>query len=78
LFAPGSYVSTNGAHRQGDLFGRLLETFVVSQIRADVPMSESLPRLFHVRQQEGRLHTGPRTFSMADRIVAAPISALWS
>lgn len=120
-------LDTNGALRQGDLFGRLLETFVVAQIRAEVPVSETRPRLFHVRQQEGRLevdllvelgggrliaievkadaaptaaaarhlvtlrdrfdqefvagvvlHTGPRAFALADRIVAAPISTLWS
>ena len=120
-------LDTNGALRQGELFGRLLESFVVAQIRAEVPVSETRPRLFHVRQQEGRLevdllvelgggrliaievkadsaptaaaarhlvtmrdcfdrefvagivlHTGPRTFSISDRIVAAPISTLWS
>lgn len=120
-------LDANGALRHGDLFGRLIETFVVAQIRAEVPVSETRPRLFHVRQQEGRLevdilvelgggrfiavevkahaaptaaaarhlvtlrdrfdtefvvgivlHTGPRTFSLADRIVAAPISTLWS
>jgi hypothetical protein len=119
-------LDTNGALRQGHLFGRLLETFVVAQIRAEVPVSETRPRLYHVRQQEGRLevdllvelgggrliaievkadsaptaaaarhlvtlrdrfdrefaagivlHTGPRTFSISDRIVAAPISTLW-
>lgn len=120
-------LDTSGALRQGDLFGRLLETFVVAQIRAEVPVSETRPRLFHVRQQEGRLevdllvelgggrliaievkadaaptaaaarhlvtlrdrfdqefvagivlHTGPRAFALSDRIVAAPISTLWS
>lgn len=119
-------LDTSGVLRHGDLFGRLLESFVVSQIRAEVPVSETRPRLFHVRQQEGRLevdilvelgggrfvaievkadsaptiaaarhlmtmrdrfdkeliagivlHTGPRTFSLSDRIVAAPISTLW-
>lgn len=120
-------LDTNGALRQGNLFGRLLETFVVAQVRAEVPVSETRPRLFHVRQQEGRLevdllvelgggrliaievkadsaptaaaarhletmrdrfdqefvaglvlHTGPRTFAISDRIVAAPISTIWS
>jgi len=120
-------LDTNGVLRQGDLFGRLIESFVVGQIRAEVPVSDTRPRLFHVRQQEGRLeidllvelgggrliaievkadsaptaaaarhlmtlrdrfdrefvagivlHTGPRTFSLSDRVVAAPISALWS
>ncbi len=120
-------LDTNGVLRQGALFGRLLESFVVSQIRAEVPISETRPRLFHVRQQEGRLevdilvelgggrliaievkadaaptaaaarhlmtmrarfdeefvagivlHTGPRTYMLSDRIVAAPISTLWA
>jgi hypothetical protein len=120
-------LDTNGVLRHGDLFGRLLDSFVVSQIRAEVPISETRPRLFHVRQQEGRLevdilvelgggrliaievkadaaptahaarhlmtmrerfeqaflagivlHTGPRTYALSDRIVAAPISTLWA
>ncbi|MCR4375978.1 MAG: DUF4143 domain-containing protein [Acidobacteria bacterium] len=120
-------LDTNGVLRHGDLFGRLLESFVVSQLRAEVPVSASRPRLYHVRQQQGRLevdilvelgggrliaievkadaaptvqaarhlvtmrdrfeqefvagivlHTGPRTYSLSDRIVAAPISTLWS
>lgn len=120
-------LDTNGILRHGDLFGRLLESFVVSQLRAEVPVSASRPRLYHVRQQQGRLevdilvelgggrliaievkadaaptvqaarhlvtmrdrfeqefvagivlHTGPRTYSLSDRIVAAPISTLWS
>lgn len=120
-------LDTNGVLRHGDLFGRLLESFVVSQLRAEVPVSASRPRLYHVRQQQGRLevdilvelgggrliaievkadaaptvqaarhlltlrdrfeqefvagivlHTGPRTYPLSDRIVAAPISTLWS
>ncbi len=120
-------LDTNGVLRQGDLFGRLLESLVVSQLRAEVPISATRPRLFHVRQQEGRLevdvlielgggrliaievkadaapavssarhlitlrdrfaqefvagivlHTGPRTYALSDRIVAAPISTLWA
>jgi predicted AAA+ superfamily ATPase len=120
-------LDTNGVLRHGDVFGRLLESFVVSQLRAEVPVSASRPRLYHVRQQQGRLevdilvelgggrliaievkadaaptvqaarhlmtmrdrfeqefvagivlHTGPRTYALSDRIVAAPISTLWS
>ncbi len=112
--------------REGDLLGRLLDTFVVAQLRAEVGVAAARPRLYHVRQQQGRLevdllaelaggrlvaieikanaapspdagrhlatlrdlhpetflagivlHTGPRTYRLGDRIVAAPISSLW-
>ncbi len=112
--------------RRGDLLGRLLDSFVVSQLRAELAVSAVRPRLYHVRQQQGRLeidllaelaggrlvamevtadaapspdaarhlavlrdryddefvagivfHTGPRTYRLGDRLVAAPISVLW-
>ena len=112
--------------REGDLLGRLLDTFVVAQLRAELAVTAARPRLYHVRQQQGRLevdllaelaggrlvaievkadaapspdaarhlatlrdrypetfvagvvlHTGPRTYRLGDRIVAAPISSLW-
>ncbi len=40
--------------RDGNLLGRLLETFVVSQIRGELENCESRPRLFHLRAEEGR------------------------
>jgi uncharacterized protein len=113
--------------RHGDLLGRLLDTFVLAQLRAELAVTNARPRLYHVRQREGRLevdllaelgggrlvgleikadaspgpdsarhlaalrdshpdaflagvvlHTGPRTFSLGDRLVAAPISTLWA
>ncbi len=120
-------LDTNAVLRTGDLLGRLLDTFVASQLRAELAVSEGRPRLYHVRQQQGRfevdllaelgggslvaievkadaaptlnsarhlvalrdrygdactagvvLHTGPRAYVLGDRIVAAPISTLWS
>jgi len=119
-------LDVNAILRSGDLLGRLLDTFVVSQLRAELAVSTSRPRLYHVRQ-EGRFeidilaelgggtvvaieakassaptaddarhlvglrdrlgeafvagvvfHTGPRAYVLAERIVAAPISALWA
>jgi len=113
--------------RNGDLLGRLLDTFVASQLRAELASAASHPRLYHVRQQQGRfevdllaelgggrlvgieikadaaptgdsarrlaalrdrypdafvagivLHTGPRAYRLGDRLLAAPISTLWS
>ncbi|MGH9008436.1 MAG: ATP-binding protein [Acidimicrobiia bacterium] len=113
--------------RDGDLLGRVLDTFVAAQLRAEVAVAETRPRLYHLRQEQGRhevdllaelggervvgievkadsapshdagrhlawlrdelgdrflggvvLHTGPRTYRVADGIVAAPISTLWA
>lgn len=41
--------------RDGDLLGRLLDTFVVAQLRAELPVAASRPRLYHLRQQQGRI-----------------------
>jgi uncharacterized protein len=119
-------LDTNLVLREGDLLGRLLDTFVVAQLRAELGVSAARPRLYHVRQQQGRLevdllaelaggqlvaievkadaapspdsarhlvglrdryeesfvagivfHTGPRTYRLGDRLIAAPISTLW-
>jgi hypothetical protein len=47
-------LDVNAILRSGDLLGRLLDTFVVSQLRAEIVVSESRPRLYHVRQEQGR------------------------
>lgn len=120
-------VTVDGVMRDGDLLGRVLDTFVAAQLRPEVPISACEPRLHHLRTQGGRhevdllvdlggdcvmgfevkataapkphdavhlawlrdelgdrflrgvvFHTGPRTITLSDRIVAAPISTLWS
>ena len=120
-------IDVNGLMRDGDLLGRLLDTFVIAQIRAQLAGCESQPRLFHLRQEKGEhevdliveygggrvfafelkarsaprkddarhlvwlrdqlgdrfiggavLHTGPRAFTLDDRVAAAPMSALWT
>jgi uncharacterized protein len=115
-----------GVLRDGDLLGRLLDTFVTAQLRAECAGSRGRPRLYHLREEHGRrevdvlaeiggrdllafevkadaapgrdsarhltwlrdrlgerfvagviFHTGPRLFDLGERIIAAPISALW-
>lgn len=39
--------------RDGDLLGRILDTFVVAQIRPEVELSPSRPRLYHLRARDG-------------------------
>ncbi len=119
-------LDANGVLRDKDLLGRFLDTFVAAQLRPEQVVSESKPRLHHLRTKEGRheidliaelggdrviamevkanarpdaddakhliwlraelgerflagvvFHTGPRSYSLGDRITAAPISALW-
>ncbi|MDE0136631.1 MAG: DUF4143 domain-containing protein [Acidimicrobiaceae bacterium] len=123
----GTATAATAAMRDGQLLGKLIETFVVAQLRAEIPVCETRARLFHMRDRQGRheidviaelgarqligleikgtsapsnddarhllwlrdqigdqflagivLHTGPRTFQLADNITAAPISTLWS
>lgn len=119
-------VDTAAVLRDGDILGRLLDTFVVAQLRAEVELLGGHPRLYHLRQEDGRhevdvvvelsprrvlgieikadaapgarearhlawlrdelgkafvagvvLHTGPQIYELGDRIVAAPIAAMW-
>jgi predicted AAA+ superfamily ATPase len=40
--------------RDADLLGRLLETFVTAQLRAELPTAARRPRLHHLREEHGR------------------------
>ncbi len=120
-------LDVEGVLGDGDMLGRVLDTFVAAQLRPEIAVSALRPRLHHLRTEGGRhevdlvvelgggrvigievkasaaprqhdarhlvwlrealgsrflrgvvLHTGPRSFALADRIVAAPISSLWA
>jgi uncharacterized protein len=127
LFAGALRADVSTVMRDGDLLGRVIDTFVTAQLRAELATSHSRPRLFHLRQEQGRhevdlvvevrgggivgievksssapdreaarhlvwlseqlgdkflagvvFHTGPRSFSLGERIHALPISSIWS
>lgn len=40
--------------RDGDVLGRVLDSFVVAQLRAELAVSATRPRLYHLREQHGR------------------------
>jgi predicted AAA+ superfamily ATPase len=40
--------------RDGDLLGRLLDTFVAAQLRAECAAGKARPRLYHLREEHGR------------------------
>jgi predicted AAA+ superfamily ATPase len=127
LIAAALRLDVDGILADGNVLGRLLDTFVAAQLRPELAVSESRPRLHHLRTQSAReevdlvaelgggrvigvevkasaapspraarhlvwlrdrlgdrflagvvLHTGPRVFSLGERIVAAPISSIWA
>jgi predicted AAA+ superfamily ATPase len=127
LLAAALRLDVNGVLADGNLLGRLLDTFVAAQLRPELAVSGNRPRLHHLRTQSAReevdtiaelgggrvigvevkadaapgrrtarhlvwlrdrlgdrfvagvvLHTGPRAFELDERIVAAPISAIWA
>jgi hypothetical protein len=47
-------LDVNAVLRDGDLLGRLLDTFVLSQIRAEIPIAQTHPRVYHLRERQGR------------------------
>jgi predicted AAA+ superfamily ATPase len=44
----------SGIRRDGDLLGRLLDTFVVAQLRAEATICNAEPSLYHLRSEQGR------------------------
>jgi predicted AAA+ superfamily ATPase len=120
-------LDVNGVLRDGDLLGRILDTFVAAQLRPEIALSPERPHLYHLRDKGGEheidlllelggfrivaieikaasapraeaakhlawlrdslgdrfcagvvFHTGPRTYALEEKIIAAPISTLWT
>jgi uncharacterized protein len=54
LVAASLRLDVDGVMRDGHLLGRLIDTFVAAQLRPEVAVAASRPRLFHVRTAQGR------------------------
>lgn len=68
-----------GLMADADLLGRALDTFVVAQLRAEIPRCASRPRLFHLRQEQGRHeidvlveYGGGRVFAFEVKATSSP------
>lgn len=59
----------------GDLLGRLLDTLVMAQLRAEIVVSRSRPRLYHVRQEQGRFEVDVVGELGGGRIVGIEVKA---
>lgn len=54
LLAGATGIDTNAVLADGKLLGRVLESFVLSQLRAELPVCRNRVRLYHLRQEQGR------------------------
>jgi uncharacterized protein len=61
--------------RNADLLGRLVDTFVAAQLRAELPVCEESPRLFHLREPHGRHEIDLLAETADGRVVAFEIKA---
>ena len=68
-------LDAEGVLRDGDVLGRMLETFVASQIRAELPITETRPRMHHMRDHQGRHEIDLVAELAGHRIVAIEVKA---
>lgn len=69
LAAGALKIDASAALRDGNLLGRLLDTFVLAQLRAELAVAIRRPRLYHLRQ-EGGAHEVDLVVEYPDRTVA--------
>ncbi|HET7566523.1 MAG TPA: DUF4143 domain-containing protein [Gaiellaceae bacterium] len=68
-------VDVPGVMRDGDLLGRILDTFVVAQLRPEIAISSQRPRLYHLRTPGGRQEIDLLVEFGGDRVVAIEMKA---
>lgn len=61
--------------RDGGLLGRVLDSFVAAQIRSEVAVSSMRPRLFHLREKNGRHEIDLLAELGGDRVIAVEVKA---
>lgn len=80
LVDPGLFVGVLGTDESevlndGDLLGRLIETFVVAQLRSEFALMAPRPRLHHLRTAEGRQEIDVVIEVGARRLIAIEVKA---
>jgi uncharacterized protein len=68
-------LTTQAVLADGDILGRLLDTFVVAQLRPETVIAESEPRLFHLRTEAGRHEVDVIAELGGERIIGIEIKA---
>lgn len=75
LLAAALRLDMDSIIRDGRLVGQILETFVIAQWRAELEASGLSPRLYHLRQQQGRHEIDLIVELPGDRVIAVEIKA---
>lgn len=75
LIASILHLDVGGVLRDGNLLGRVLESFVVAQIRAELPICASRPRLYHSREEHGRHEVDILAELTAGKVLAFEVKA---
>lgn len=75
LLAAALRIDEAAVMRDGALLGRLVETFVLAQIRPEVELSGFRPRLYHLREKNGRHEIDLLAELSADNVVAIEIKS---
>ena len=61
--------------RDGNLLGRLLETFVTAQLRAEATVAAARSRLYHLRSEQGRIEIDIVAELRGQRIIGIEVKA---
>lgn len=68
-------VDVAGVMRDGDLLGRILDSFVMAQIRGEIPVGASRLRAYHLRQQQGRHEVDVVLEAANGRVIGVEVKA---
>lgn len=68
-------IDTSAVLADGVLLGKVLETFVLSQLRAELPVCMTRPRLYHLRQEQGRREIDIVAELGAQRVIGIEVKA---
>jgi len=68
-------MDTRAVMRDGGVLGRVLDTFVAAQIRSEATVSRARPRLFHLREKNGRREVDLLAEIGGDRVIAIEVKA---
>jgi uncharacterized protein len=78
LAAAALRLDLRGLMRDGDILGRILDTFVAGQLRTDLTRCTSRPRLFHLRDQDGRREVDLLVEYGGGRVIGIEVKAIAS
>ncbi len=75
LIATALDLDLHAVLRSGDLLGRLVDTFVVAQMRPELELRSPRPRLYHLRQRDARREVDLAVEVAAGDVIAIEIKA---